>query len=86
MCVCVRAIIICVVFFGRAQVVASCHSLVNINESELIGDPLEQAMLGAVEWNLTKGSFVLGLQVVDHFVLPGKDFKPSAQVAMFYLV
>jgi len=40
------------------KVVASCHALANVND-ELIGDPLEQAMLNSVEWNVTKADVVI---------------------------
>jgi len=40
------------------KAVASCHALANVND-ELIGDPLEQAMFNAVEWNITKADVVI---------------------------
>ncbi|XP_078489666.1 endoplasmic reticulum transmembrane helix translocase [Ciona intestinalis] len=58
------------------KVLATCHALMNMDD-ELVGDPLEQAMLKAVDCTLTKGDVVIPKKKI-----PG--FQPLKVVQRFH--
>ncbi|OCT90364.1 hypothetical protein XELAEV_18018975mg [Xenopus laevis] len=45
------------------RVVATCHSLVQMDDGTLVGDPLEKAMLTAVDWTVTKDEKVFSKSI-----------------------